>query len=144
MAAANVALKLEESFFVYWSLQSAYQASKEFEKAIEVGETALAISGRHVFAMSALGTTFADCGKIADAAAIYAELVARAARSYVPPLHLAIAASAAGAMEKAMAHVQDALQIRDPMLITAKHWPDMARLRQDPRFQKMLLDMKLE
>jgi serine/threonine protein kinase/tetratricopeptide (TPR) repeat protein len=144
VAAATVAVKLEESYFGYWTLQAAYQASGEFEKAAEVGEIALAISGRHVFAMSALATTLADWGKVADVAAIYAELIARAARGYVSPVHLAVAASAAGEMEKAIAHSQEAYQIRDPMLMTARYWPDMERLRTDPRFNEILVRMGLK
>jgi eukaryotic-like serine/threonine-protein kinase len=144
VATANIAVKLEESFWVYWSLQSAYHVSKEFEKAVEAGEMALAISGRHVNALSALAMTFADWGKVADAAAVYSELIARAARGYVPPAHLAIAASAAGEPDKAMAHVHEGFRIRDPMMISSKRWPDMERLRRDPRFNKILLSMNLK
>ncbi len=144
VAAATLAVKLEDSFFNYWSLQSAYHACGDFERAVEVGEMALAISGRHVFAMSALAITFADCGKIAEAAAIYAELMARAVRAYMSPTHLAMAASAAGEPEKAMTHAYEAFQIRDPMLINSPHWPDMERLRADLRFDQILKSMDLK
>jgi serine/threonine protein kinase len=144
VAAATVAVKLEESFFAYWTLQSAYLASGEFEKAAEAGEIALAISGRHPFAMSTLATTLADWGKTADAAAIYAELIARTARGYVSPAHLAVAASAAGEMEKAIAHSHEAYQIRDPFLVVTRYWPETRRLRTDPRFNEMLVRMGLK
>ena len=86
----------------------------------------------------------ADWGKVTDAQAIYAELLARAARGYVAPTPLAIAASAAGEPEKALAHAREAYKIRDPNLIWAKYWPNSAPLRVDPRFDKILVGMGLK
>jgi hypothetical protein len=66
-----------------------------FERAVETGKMALAVSGRRPWAMAALAMTYADWGKPAEAKALYAELVARAAREYIQPSQLAIAAAAA-------------------------------------------------
>jgi tetratricopeptide (TPR) repeat protein len=139
--AASSARQLEESFFTYWASQHALHADRQFEEAVAAGEMALALSGRHAFAMSAQAMIFADWGKTSAAQALYAELVARAAQGYVPPSHLAIAASAAGEPDKAVAHAREAIEIRDPMLVTAKYWPDFTGLRQDARFDEILVRM---
>jgi tetratricopeptide (TPR) repeat protein len=141
--AGTAARELEESFFTYWVLQHAYHSNGQFEEAAAAGELALTLSGRQIIALSAQAMILADWGKIADAQALYAELLARGRRDYVSPTHAAITASAAGECEKALDHLLEAVEIRDPMVITIKHWPDVARLRQHPGFQKILQRMRL-
>ncbi len=92
--------------------------------------------------MAALAMTYADWGKPAEAQALYAELVARAAREYIQPSQLAIAAAAAGEQEKAVEYTRQAYEIRDPMLITAKYWPDFARMHDVPGFQDIVTRMR--
>ena len=141
---AEAANDLENSFFSHWVLQDALHRDGQFEKAVAAGEMALALSGRHAFAMSAQAMTFADWGKAGAAQALYAELVARASQGYVQPSQMAIAASAAGETEKAIAHLREAFKIRDPMIITVRYWPDFERLRQDSRFDEILVQMGLK
>ena len=142
--AAKTAIELEESFFTYWAMQHAFHADGQLDKAAATGEMALAISGRHPFAVSAQAMIFAEAGKIVEAKSLNAELVARSASSYIQPSHLAIAASALGEMDKAIQHAREAFEIRDPMLILARYWPDFARLRDDPRFDEILAQMRLK
>jgi tetratricopeptide (TPR) repeat protein len=144
ICAAKSATELEESFFTYWASQHAFHSGQQFEKAVAAGEMALALSGRHAFAISAQAKIFADWGKTSAAQVLYAELAARAAKGYVQPTHLAMAASAAGESEKAIEYAHLAFEIRDPMLATANHWPDFARVRQDPRFDAILAGMGLK
>jgi hypothetical protein len=68
----------------------ALHLSGRFEEAVRVGELALAMCGRHTWAMGNLAVTFADWGKPADAEALYAELAARGRRSFVSPSWLAV------------------------------------------------------
>jgi tetratricopeptide (TPR) repeat protein len=141
--AARSSLELEESFFTYWCLQCTLHWRGEFEKAAETGEMALAVSGRHPFAMAALAMTYADWGKAGEAQAIYSELLARAARAYVQPSVLAVTASAAGEPQKAFMHACEAFKTRDPYMILAKRWPDFAHLREEPNFNHIIAAMRL-
>jgi len=141
--AGKSAIELEESFFTYWALQHAFHSDRQFEKAVAAGETAFAVSGRHPFAMSAQTVIFADWDRVTEAKALYAELVARTASGYVQPSHLAIAASAAGDLDMALKHAREAFEIRDPMLMVARYWPDFRRLRENPRFKEVLASIGL-
>ena len=142
--AGQVAIELEESFFTYWAMQHACHAAGELERAASIGEMALAISGRHPFAMSPQAMILAEMGKLVEAKAIYAELVARSASSFIQPCHLAMAASAVGEMEKAVQHARDAFAIHDPMLMVARYWPDFRLLRKEPPFDEILVKMGLK
>ena len=139
--AARSAAELEESFIAYWGLQFSLHWDGQFEEAAAAGEMALALSGRHAFALGGLAVTYADWGKTAEAKAIYAELVARAVHEYIQPSALALAASATGEQDKALAHAREAYEIRDPVLQQGRHLPNFARLREDPRFQEILARM---
>jgi hypothetical protein len=86
-----------------------------FERAVETGKMALAVSGRRPWAMAALAMTYADWGKPAEAKALYAELVARAAREYIQPSQLAIAAAGAGEREKAVDYVREAQPVNSEL-----------------------------
>jgi len=141
---ARSAKELEESFATHWGLLVALYCDQQFEQAAATGETALASFGRHVWVLTMQARIFADSGKVPRAKAIYAELSARAAYEYIQPSMLAIVASAAGEVDKAMAHAQEAYEIRDPILLLAKHWPAFARLREDTRFHALLRKINLE
>jgi TolB-like protein/Flp pilus assembly protein TadD len=131
-----------ESFVARWVLHQALYFSQRFEEAVVVGETALAMSGRHPWAMATLASTLATWGRREDAQAVYAELVARAKRNYVQPSELAIAASAAGMRDEAIAHAHAAVSTRDPgRLKFSKYWPWSLRLREDPRFQELISEV---
>jgi adenylate cyclase len=133
-----------DSFFARWCLHIGLHVNRRFEESISVAETALAMSGRHPWAMATLATTFADTGKPADAQGLYAELIARAQRSYIQPAQLAIAAAAAGSRESALTHAREAWTIRDPsrnQLSPMFYWPFTARLHADPRFREIVREM---
>jgi len=70
--------------------------SERFAESVAAAESALAISGRHPWAMAALAQGLGGWGKRADAKAVYGELMCRARRSYVPPSTLTLTALAAG------------------------------------------------
>jgi len=103
-----------DSYLAHWSQQCVLYLSGRFEEAAAEGEVALSMSGRHCWAMWTLALTCADSGKPEDAGALYAEMLARARRQYVPPVPLAIAAAAAGMEAQAVIHAEEAFEIHDP------------------------------
>jgi len=144
LQACERAVELDpESYLARWCHHVTLYFSGRFEEAVAVGELALGISGRHSWAMGTLAATLADWGKPSDAEAIYAELMGRAQRSYVPPSVLAIVAAAAGIQDEAIRHACEAFEIRDPMsqFFLSKLHPTGARLLADPRFHEIPADM---
>jgi tetratricopeptide (TPR) repeat protein len=132
---------LGENFFSYWSLQDVFSWHGRFEEAAAAGEMALALSGRHAWAMSSQAMVYSRWGKIDKAKAIYAELVERATERFVQPSMLAIAASASGELDKAVVHARESYEMRDSFLIAGKHFPNFGLLREDHRFCEILARM---
>lgn len=129
-----------ESFIARWCLLYDLCVSRRFEEAAAVGEAALGMSGRHSWAMWVIALVFADWGKPADADSVYAEMLARARRQYVPPATLALAASAAGIEDQAVGHAQEAFKIHDPHchFFLTRHVALTARLYAYPRFRQII------
>lgn len=129
-----------DSFIARWCHLYNLYLSRRFEEAVAVGESALAMSGRHTWAMWTLAVTFADWGKTADADALYAELLARARRQYVPPTSLALAAGAAGMEDQAILHADEAFKIRDPSCLNffSRYAASAERLYAYPRFREIV------
>jgi len=134
-----------ESYIAHHTLQMALYFSGSLEESVAVGEHALALSGRHSWTMTTLAVTFNDWGKLADADATYAEMVARARRQYVSPALLAFAAAAASRGNEMISHAREALQTRDPdCFLFSKHWPMGAWLNAYPRFGELLSEVGFE
>lgn len=128
-----------ESFVVRWCQQTVFYSTGRYDDAVVAAQGVLEMSGRHPWAMAVLALTLADCKKLGEAEAVYAELVARARREYVPPSTLALAASAAERREEALHHAREAMSIRDPFRpIFTSYWPFSTRLRADSRVEQML------
>jgi tetratricopeptide (TPR) repeat protein len=130
------------SYIAHHTLHLALHVCGRFEESVAIGEQALAMSGRHSWTMGTLAVTFADWGKPADADALYAEMLARARRQYVPPAILALAAAATSREDEAICHARNALESRDPMCpLFSKHWSQTARLYAYPRFREIIARM---
>jgi serine/threonine protein kinase len=131
------------AYFSRAVLQGALGLLGRFEESISVGESVMAMSGRHTWSMVTAAVTYGNWGKTAEAKAIHSELVARAAREYVQPAMLAASASSAGESDDAIAYAREALAARDSCLIFGKHWPWTKRLREDSRFIEILAALQL-
>ena len=68
LQACERALELDsESYVARWAHQVALHSNGRFEEAVRAGELALAMSGRHAWAIATLAVTFADWEKPSDA-----------------------------------------------------------------------------
>lgn len=127
------------SYLAHWCYSAALEYEKQYEKAVIVAEQALAMSGRHSWAMMTLASTYAAWGKPDDAKAVFRELEARSRREYIPPAMLAATAAVVGEIDRAVEFAQQALDRRDPLLVMlARTWPDYDNLRSDPRFLEIV------
>ncbi|HSB10871.1 MAG TPA: protein kinase [Blastocatellia bacterium] len=132
------------SYLAHWSLAVALECDARYEEAAAAAERALAISGRHSWALTTLVSIYAAWNKPDNARAVYRELEARSEREYIQPAMLAPAAAAVGEMDRAMVFAQRALEDKDPLLVMlARTWPDYEKLRRDPRFLEIVSHLAL-
>jgi hypothetical protein len=129
-----------ESFFAKWVLQVTLASSGQFEASVAAGESALAMSGRHPWAMAWLAFALADWGKTGEADSLYFEMQARAGREYVAPTSLAVAALATAREDEAIRYAREACEIRDPCrtIFFSRHFYVSARLYRDARFREII------
>jgi tetratricopeptide (TPR) repeat protein len=115
-----------------------------FEESVDAFTKAAAVSGRAPFALAHMASTYADWGKPGQARALYDELQSMKASAYVPCTSVAVAAIASGDMDAAMNLARQACDEREPiLLLMARRFPDLQRLREDPRFQDVLRRLAL-
>ena len=105
------------SYLALWGFSVTLEANGQYEEAAIMAERALAISGRHTWALATLTSIYSAWEKPESARAVYLEMEARRTREYVQPAMLAIAASAVGNIDQAIAFTQEALDKRDPMFV---------------------------
>ena len=134
-----------DSFLARWCLQVVLLLSGRFEEAVRAGQAALAISGRHPWALAILAVTLAEWEKFGEAQGVFAELVARACGEYVLPSALALSAGAAGQYDEAMRYAREAVAKRDPFRVAfSGYWPTSTRLRADPQVDLMLKEAGID
>ena len=150
MAAGNLAEAIQasrraveidsENYIAHNALQEALRLSGALEESIAVGQLALAMSGRHTWAMMGRALTLADWDKYAEADAVYCEMLARARHQYVAPGALAVTASGAAREDDAVRHTQEAFETRDPMcqILFSRYVPGSARLYTYSGFREII------
>ena len=127
-----------DAFLGHWVQMTALNVLERYSEAAQVGEMGIKLFGRPVWMMASLARSYLHLGRRAESEALYEELCSRAKREFVSPVFLAIAACAAGQQEQAIRIANYADEIGDPTLMGIKYWPDLAELREDPRFQETL------
>ena len=133
-----------KSYLGQWSLSIALQCDGQYEEAAVAAERALALSGRHAWALTALTSIYSAWGKPDEARAVFRELEVRGSREYIQPAMLTAAAASLQETDQAIAFAQQALDDRDPLFVLlARTWPDYNNIRADVRFQKIVSRLKL-
>ena len=133
-----------QSYLVHWTLLEGLRYAGLYDDALAIAERALAMSGRHAWALQGLVSIHAASGRMADARAAYAEMQARSTRENVQPAILSIAAASVQEVDSAIAYAQRALDERDPLFVLlARCWPGYGPLRADDRFAAIIAQLGL-
>jgi adenylate cyclase len=132
-----------ENYFTRVVLQESLRLSGEYGESLAVGELALAMSGRHPWAMLFRALTFADWSKNESADAVYCEMLDRARHQYVSPATLALSAAAAARGDDAVRHAREAFETRDPhcQFFWSKGFHASARLYAYQGFREIIARM---
>jgi TolB-like protein/Tfp pilus assembly protein PilF len=126
------------SFWPAWFFGLAYQQQGQSGRAIEELQIAVRMSGDVTFASAALGHLCGSVGKSAEANAIFKQLTARAAHSYVPSYDIALVCAGLGWTDQAFHYLFNAYQERSGWVTYINIDPRLDTLRSDPRFSELL------
>ncbi|OLE85018.1 MAG: hypothetical protein AUF76_01865 [Acidobacteria bacterium 13_1_20CM_2_65_9] len=124
-------------FLLLRVLGAAYLCTGRHDEAIAALEKGSAVSHRHPWFIGELGAAYATAGRTADAAAIQAELVARAGTTYISPISLSLIPLTLGHVDESVRYLERAFEAKDPMLIGTTNWPLYSEARRDPRVQRI-------
>lgn len=114
---ARLALERDpESYIAGWVLQLCLLWDSQFAESVAAGETALALSGRHSWALAGLVAAHAEWGKAKEARALYDEFRARAQQQYMSPVIGAWVSASVGEDDESRRLVEQALEDGDPLL----------------------------
>ena len=80
--------------------------------ALSAAERALAMSGRHCWALVILSSIYGAWGKADSARTVYQEMEVRRVREYIQPAMLSIAAAAVREVDRAIEFAQEAVDER--------------------------------
>jgi serine/threonine-protein kinase len=136
------AVELDSSHWhAHLSLTEAYRLDSMHTEAVAAVETAMALAGPHPWNLTHLALAYAASGKMAEADAIYDELLARSRHERVQSSLLAAISAVLGRIDEAFEWLDRAYDERDNLLVTLKVLRFWDPLRDDPRFQDLLRRM---
>jgi len=116
-----------------------YVVMGRYPEAIEMIQAALRITNRFPWALFDLAWAYRKDGNWARFKEIINELDARAEKEYISPFLRGLAAAQEGDLDLAMIYLEKAFEIKDPVLITIKTWPNVPdNLKNDPRCQELI------
>jgi serine/threonine protein kinase len=115
-------------------------ASNESIKTLEKGSE---LSGRSPMLVGTLGWSYALAGRKAEARKLLAELEERAHGAYVSPYSIAQIHLGLGEIDDAFKWLDRAVDVRDPLIMPIKTFPQFDPLRTDSRYQALLRRMNL-
>jgi serine/threonine-protein kinase len=121
----------------YISLGTAYEQQGMCAEAIAAYEKGIALGGAVALQKAFLGHTYATKGDHVRAREILHELQELAKTTFVPLFCSALVYEGLGETDLAIESSQKACENRDSILIYMKVWPQLDKLRDDPRFHEV-------
>jgi eukaryotic-like serine/threonine-protein kinase len=107
-------------------------------EAVAEFQTAVRLSGGDTESVSALGYAFGASGKGKEAAEILSQLQSSSEDAFLPAYYIAIVDSGLGRKDETFAWLERAYRTRTSELPEVKTEPMFIKLREDPRFHKLL------
>jgi tetratricopeptide (TPR) repeat protein len=141
----KAALEMDQDFpEAHFTLGRAYLQKEDFAQSITEYEKARELSHDRPDILSELGNAYALAGQVEKARSILSQLNAMP-RENVSPYYLAIVFVGLGEREKALAALEAATsQGRSGLFVGLKAEPTFDPLRNEPRFQKVLMSIGLK
>lgn len=128
----------------HWVLGLVAHWHREFQESVDAFARAAQISNRTPFTLSHQAIAWADWGRIDRARELHEELLVMRARAPVPFTSLAISAAAVDDLDAAIEFAHQACDEREGILVVfARNFPDLSRLRADSRFARVLARLAL-
>lgn len=134
------AIDLDPSFyFAHMMAGQIYRRKKMYAESIGESRLAKKLSPGQTYSDVSLAYSLIDIGKQDEARAILDELLKNSKARFVPPVHLAFVHDALGETDHALAMLEKGYEMRDPRMTFLKTQRVSNKLREDPRFQDLLL-----
>lgn len=138
-------LELEPAFWhPHLILSMIYIEKGMFAEAVAEADQAAKRAGGNVQATSIKGYALAKAGKLAEARAVLDELRQLATTRYVAAYNLAVIHNALGETDAAFDHLEKAYAQRSVLMVFLKVDPKWSNLRNDKRYQDLLLRTGLQ
>jgi len=130
--------KSPTAVFPLWSLGYAQHQVGRFEDAVQTLARVVQVTDRaHFFEMALHGAALHAAGRVEEARATLAELEARSANEYVPPLDRALLLSAMGQREDALRQLERAYEERNALMWFRIYLPYFDPLVAEPRYRAL-------
>jgi serine/threonine-protein kinase len=124
-------------YYVAWSLEQLGQ----LDRAIEIHEKAVELSGRAHLYVGGLGYSLARAGREDEAIVLLDELLGRESESGFSAFNVAIVNLGLGRSDEALDWLEKSLVSRDSHMLYIKQAAQFDPLRGEPRFEKLLKEM---
>jgi adenylate cyclase len=121
-----------------------YLKKEMFVEAMESAAKAKQITAGNAEAIATWGYAAAKSGRRDDAHSAIKELEKRATKRFVPAYTFAMVYFGLGDRTKALDLLERALEQREPLMVFIKVDPKWDGLRSEPRFDKLVKQMKFE
>ena len=131
-------------FLGHWVVGMACtERNDELDEAVTALEKAHELSGGIPFTLGFLAYVFGRAGRPDDARGLLEQAEAMATESYVPPSTLALGHVGLDDWDSAFDWWNQAIEVRDPLIMPIKTYPFFDPVRDDPRYPAMLRRMNL-
>ena len=127
-----------EALVTHWIHGLVAHRHGSLEEAISAFDRAAAVSDRHAWVLAHWALVLAGAGDPSGARELHEELKTRAVRSYIAYSSLMVSSLAVEDLDGAIEFALQACDEREPILVLyGRTFPDVDRLRKDPRFAEV-------